>query len=138
MRTIRRGWLRSWRERRSVRALVHESEAFLMGRYGAELGRRHRRVPSWTVLNVVAHADMRRLSELAAAPGASIALYGPGVRSIARDVLAASGRDPRQLSELQARVLVPLELHLIEMSQDEPLSEFEIVAYARAAIGQWW
>ncbi|HEY8526652.1 MAG TPA: hypothetical protein VIL48_16910 [Acidimicrobiales bacterium] len=107
-----------WRRRSRARELVAECEAVLGGRYAAHLGERGRLVPVWAWTNALAHgdeADLRRLvrdhrdhrdrDPIARAPGR----WADACAYVAGEVLDCAERYG-PLAEVQAAVLVPLEL----------------------------
>lgn len=123
-----RGW---FAKRWAGSALAEESDAFLAGRYVERLLERGEvtHVSPWMWLNCLAHADLRRVSELGS--------QGPYVREradswpdarmlIARQVLDLCHDNPVELRRLQAAVLVPLELRMMSLPRLTPARWTEI------------
>ena len=103
------------RTRREGRELGKECETYLCGRYAEYMDARHRVVPNWAWINVLAHGDLERLRELAAGDGLDptrrtrTTVWWQAVAFVA-DVVVAQGDDGSSLDELQRSVLVPIEL----------------------------
>jgi hypothetical protein len=100
--------------------LVADCEAFLAGHYLEHLDPPLGLAPPWAWLNLVAHATP---GELAAASGMNCPGSPPDRRArtwhdarafLAAEVLEAAGGHPGRLKDLQARVLVPIELDLAD------------------------
>lgn len=112
-----------WRKRRAGTAhageLAADCEAYLQGRLAEHVDARGERVPVWAWTNLLAHgrpSDLRRAS-------AGHRVGPPGTRKwraargyLAVEVLEAAERQG-SLSDLQASVLVPLELSLAGRSE---------------------
>jgi hypothetical protein len=97
-------------------ALSGETEAFLEGRIVEHLAAAGRTVPTWAVLNKLAHANPEEIADLAERNGRPGNAPEPGEpawqaaqRSLASRLLA-SGATPDQITRIQQAVLVPLEL----------------------------
>jgi len=97
--------------------LAEESAAFLSGRYAEYLEIRHRPVPDWAWLSVLAHGSRQQLRALV-----DENVYGRGTRTTTTAWWQAVGflageilfqRDEGDLDELRRSVLVPLELEMM-------------------------
>ena len=126
-------------ERASSR-LISETEAFMAGEFAGRLRRLNAAVPGWARLNFLAHGDLQRLrlTRRLALAGRSRTLadlteesWASAQRLLARELMELVGHDPRLLADVQRRVLVPLELQLME---HESLTAFELVQFTRAAL----
>jgi len=97
------------------RTLVADSEAFLLGHLAEEIGRRQERVPVWAWTNLLAHGSEEDLHAERQAPPIRLSASGDRWRA-ARSYLAEEVFDLAErygpLTELQHKVLVPLELEL--------------------------
>lgn len=122
--------------------LVDEAEAFLTGDYARRARYLGGTLPGWAWLNPVAHGDLARIRRLrrylrgALAPFDSLPReQWKGVqRALVEDVLRIVADDPERLSRVQRRVLVPLELQLIQFEKNGPLTPFEFARTTRAAL----
>jgi hypothetical protein len=126
-------------ERASSR-LISETEAFMAGEFAGRLRRLNATVPGWARLNLLAHGDLQglRLTRRLALAGRATTLadlteelWGSAQRVLARELIELVGSDPRLLADVQRRVLVPLELQLM---QYESFTAFELVQFTRAAL----
>ena len=106
------------RDARSAAELVAECEAFLTGRYPEHLADRGQPVPGWAWTNPLAHASEDRLRTMIATRGAASGSAGgwPQACSYVAGELLDLAEQRGPLPELQAGVLVPLELELISRS----------------------
>src|SRR5918994_241273 len=105
-----------WRRKTELFAdeLVAECTAFLGGRYAPYLAERCRPAPVWGWTNVLAHATEAELHDLMRAPGRFARASGRWALAcayVAGEVLDLAERHG-SLRELQAAVLIPLELEL--------------------------
>jgi hypothetical protein len=94
--------------------LAAECAAFLVGRYASYLAGRCRPVPVWAWTNVLAHATEADLHDLMRMPDRFVPASGRWALAcayVAGEVLDLAERHG-PLPELQASVLVPLELEL--------------------------
>ncbi|MGH9258762.1 MAG: hypothetical protein ACRD08_02520 [Acidimicrobiales bacterium] len=109
-------------------ALTGETEAFLEGRIVEHLVAAGRVVPTWAVLNKLAHASPTELADLAETdgiPGTTTLPREPAYRAAQRSLacrLLACGAVPEEITRIQQTVLVPLELRLIERSEVETVT----------------
>jgi hypothetical protein len=109
-------------------ALTGETEAFLEGRIVEHLVAAGRVVPTWAVLNKLAHASPTELADLAergGIPGNTPLSREPAYRAAQRSLacrLLARGAVPEEITRIQQTVLVPLELWLIERSEVETVT----------------
>ena len=109
-------------------ALSGETEAFLEGRIVEHLTAAGRMVPTWAVLNKLAHGSPGEIADLTQtdghlgnAPEAGEPAWCAAQRSLAACLLAR-GAAPDDITQVQQRVLVPLELRLIEHSEVETVT----------------
>lgn len=105
-----------WRRRSESPAddLVAECVAFLCGRYAPHLAQRGRPVPAWAWTNTLAHATEVELHDLVRAPyrfAPASVRWALACAYAAGEVLDLAER-LGPLDELQAAVLIPLELEL--------------------------
>jgi hypothetical protein len=126
-------------ERASSR-LISETEAFMGGELAGRLRRQHANVPGWARLNFLAHGDLQglRVTRRLALARRSTTIaelteesWGSAQLVLARELFELVGNDPHLLADVQRRVLVPLELQLME---HESLTAFELVQFTRAAL----
>jgi hypothetical protein len=123
--------------------LGEEVEAFIHGRLVDYLLAAGRPVPAWTVLNKLAHASMEELTELAAAnnseaTGAAEAgepAWVRAQRSLA--ALTTGGRRPDDIASLQRKVLVPLELWLVQRSRSEAITSRRVIELASEVLADY-
>jgi hypothetical protein len=117
-------------------ALTGETEAFLEGRIVEHLVAAGRVVPTWAVLNKLAHAtptelaDLADLAEANGVPGNTPLPREPAYRAAQRLLacrLLARGAVPDEITRIQQAVLVPLELWLIERSEVETVTLRQVV-----------
>lgn len=120
--------------------LISETEAFMAGELAGRLRRQKATVPGWARLNFLAHGDLQRLrvtrrlglsrrsTNIAELTEES---WGSAQLVLARELFELVGNDPCLLADVQRRVLVPLELQLME---HESLTAFELVQFTRAAL----
>ena len=121
-------------------ALSGETEAFLEGRIVEHLVAAGRMVPTWAIVNKLAHASPGELADLAetnARPSDTAEPGEPVWRSAQRSLasrLLATGPAPDEITRTQQTVLVPLELWLIERSAAETITLRQAVSAARHAL----
>jgi hypothetical protein len=121
-------------------ALTGETEAFLEGRIVEHLLAAGRVVPTWAVLNKVAHASPTELADLVETggiPGNTPLPREPAYRAAQRRLacrLLACGAVPDEITRIQQAVLVPLELWLIERSEVETVTLRQAVRSACDAL----
>jgi hypothetical protein len=122
--------------------LAQETEAFLSGSYVNQRLHRKGAVPGWAWLNTLAHGELDDIKPL---KGSSFVDYDDvesmmnapwrsAQRILANELLSFVDDDVESLSHVQQRVLVPLELRLIDTEANRGLSEFELVRSFRAAL----
>ena len=137
-------WPRGLRKQSSKRAspdtelgVADECEAFISGSYAEFLAERGGDVPTWAVLNVLAHTDLDRLrtraesglvAELDQRQG-----WVTASRLLRRELVELVGEDEGLLANLQRTVLIPLELQLARESDTE-LEPRAVVVSTRAAL----
>ena len=111
-----------WRRRRVRQGaeLATDCDAFLTGRYLEHLDSHSDPIPVWAWTNLLAHGNpeqleaARRLLGSAKARDRSTRVWQDARAYLAGEVLDAADGDPALLQQLQARVLMPLELDLAE------------------------
>jgi hypothetical protein len=121
-----------------------EVEAFVQGRLVDYLLAADRPVPAWTVLNKLAHTTVDELTELAAANNAeATGAAEPGEpawlraqRSLAA-ALTTGARRPEDIVSLQRKVLVPLELWLVQRSRSEAITSRHVIELASEALADY-
>jgi hypothetical protein len=107
------------------RDVIKASEIVLAGEYLEHLRLYHRLVPVWAWTNVLAHgseAQLERASRSWAADNADGVdrwTFWMAARSMAAAEVLDVARRKRSLTELQAEVLVPLELRLFDSAVTE-------------------
>lgn len=121
-------------------ALSAETEAFLEGRIVEHLMTAGRTVPTWALLNRLAHASPSELASLAEiegrpgnAPEPGEPVWRAAQRSLASRLLARGARSD-EITRIQRTVLVPLELRLIERSEVETVTLRQAVRAACDAL----
>lgn len=142
-------WWRSRRLRGSKPAtegelLVEDATAFLSGTYADHLRKAARAIPSWSWLNACAHGDLYRIEDVHRL--ASLALltdvrddpWRHAQRQLARELLEIVRDDQALLSKIQSRILVPLELELIDAEVAGELTAHALVSTFRAALRSGW
>jgi len=111
-----------WRRRRqtSGEELIGECEAFLSGRFAERLGAHKGSVPVWAWTNLLAHGSERTL-HVTSAMNRSLRSRQKNEWLRARAYLAhellALARADDSLTDIQASVLVPLELELASRAE---------------------
>ena len=91
--------------------IVEECAAFLTGRYRELLEQTGQPVPVWAWLNALAHGEEELVARLAAGPAGSDT-PDAYVARFARHTCHKLRSEGRTLKEIQATVLIPLELAL--------------------------
>jgi hypothetical protein len=129
LRDIRQRLAMAKRQRTST--LVEDCEAFLAGRAGDVLTSVRGTFPPWTWVNLLAHANLSGLGELASRDPKSRPFdsNGPWARAtsfVAAELLAAARNDPQTLRHIQFEVLIPIELELLS-GQEALLSPQQLV-----------
>jgi hypothetical protein len=121
-------------------ALSGETEAFLEGRIVEQLTAAARMVPTWAVLNKLAHGSPIEIADLTQtdgqpddAPDAGEPVWRAAQRSLAARVLAR-GTAPDDITHVQQTLLVPLELRLIEQSKVETVTLRQALTAASDAL----
>jgi len=121
--------------------LVLACEAYLGGWYLEYLAAAEKPIPAWTWLNVIAHCDHERLEALAstqvqarlAAARARVDEWQLVLTVIARAVLE-DAPDEASLRAMQASILVPLELRLIDHPLDGRLTADALAALVLSSL----
>jgi hypothetical protein len=123
-------------------ALSGETEAFLDGRIVEHLTAAGRMVPTWAVLNKIAHGSPSEIAYLTQtdghpdnAPEAGEPVWRAAQRSLAARLLASDAL-PDDIAQVQQTVLVPLELRLIERSEVETVTLRQAIRAACDALNQ--
>lgn len=116
--------------------VADECEAFLAGRLGAYLRETGRLVLPIAWLNRVVHAPPDELDRLAllGASGAPVPRWEGAVGYLARSLLARSAETGRPVAELQATLLVPLELRLVGDPDAAVLDAADMIRLALACL----
>lgn len=116
--------------------LVAECAAFVRGGYAPYLAERCRPVPVWAWTNVLAHATEPDLADLARAPGRFAPASGRWALACAYVVGEVLDLAERYgpLTDLQAGVLIPLELELATRSEVEDWSPVPWVTAVTTAL----
>lgn len=140
-------WLRRLRNKDKWLAplgavLAQETEAFLSGGYVNQRLHRKGAVPGWAWLNTLAHGELDDIKPLKGSTFVDYddvesmmnAPWRSAQRILANELLSFVDDDVKSLSHVQQRVLVPLELRLIDTEANRGLSEFELVQSFRAAL----
>jgi hypothetical protein len=115
--------------------LAEEIAAFLEGRLVDFYTFRGRLLPAWLALNRLAHADHSELLRLVsgAVRGPARPPWATTERFIAARVLAQAPT-PQLLDQLQAQVLVPIELKMVLHAKVEGLDAEQVLAAASTAL----
>lgn len=130
---------RSW----SDSGVADEVESFLGGRYVDSLVAAGRTVPSWAVLNRLAHADHEELvrlvagQEAAGASGRRRHAWADQERFLAAHLLVTEGTTPEFLARAQQAALVPVELSLITGGRGERLGAEGVLRAAAEALDRY-
>jgi hypothetical protein len=119
-----------------VASLSEEVAALLAGRLVEYCTATGQEVPAWAALNRLAHADRPELADLVARRVSG----GGATRWAAAELLIAArllvqAETPDELRSLQQRVLVPLELRLVDRCRPERLGPHEVLDEAVDALG---
>ena len=121
-------------------ALSGETEAYLEGRIVEHLTAAGRLVPTWAVLNKLAHGSPGEILDLTQtdnhpdnAPDAGEPVWRNAQRSLAAGLLTR-GTTPDEITQIQQTVLVPLELRLIERSEVETVTLRQAIRAASEAL----
>lgn len=122
--------------------LAQETEAFLSGAYVDQRLHRKDAVPGWAWLNTLAHGQLDDIKPLhsSSLTGGEVdeswmnTTWRSAQRVLAHELLLVVDDDDETLTHLQQRVLVPLELRLIDAEEHRGLNEFELVQSFRAAL----
>jgi hypothetical protein len=141
-------WFESRRMRRvastsGAARLITDTEEFFAGTYAEHLRRHHEQVPGWARLNTLAHgelSDVRFLRRsLAARKAAAFAdwheeTWRKAERTLAGEVLEIVRSDADTLARVQRRILVPLELALMNSEAAGGLSVAQLLDSTRSAL----
>ncbi|HTZ08395.1 MAG TPA: hypothetical protein VMB72_04940 [Acidimicrobiales bacterium] len=104
------------------RLVVEECSAFLAGRYADLVDGAGRPLPAWVWLNALAHGSHHELAALAAQPphwqadSGHDATWQRAVSFLAHEIRCVARQEGIEVGQLQARVLVPLELAMMKES----------------------
>jgi len=130
-----------WPLEAAATKLAAEAEAWTNGELAETRlsGQAHGLAP-WLILNRVAHADLNVLRRVSReeSVGTKRRRHRPWAtaeRSLVHQVLAAAA-SPDDLVRLQRRVLLPLEMQLVERSKTTNVTLGEVVTATTAALGQ--
>lgn len=125
-------------------ALAGEAEAFLAGRLAEHLVDVGRPVPPWALLNRLAHGSVEQLAVLAITTDAGWrshpSLGNPAWVATERSLATRLLRDvptPESLWQVQAAVLVPLELQLIADAGRQSLTPGHVMGAASRALDEF-
>lgn len=118
----------SRRERRILAAaLVEECQAFLAGSYADHLDEKGLPIPTWAWTNLLAHGselDLHRQEGPPNSQGSPACFQWRAARSyLAREILDHTKECTVDLTELQRKVLIPLELELARSSETSARSD---------------
>lgn len=121
--------------------LAVEAEAWANGELGQlRAGRRDQSVAPWLILNRVAHADLDTLWRTGReTPGRRLGRRGrrwaAAELSLVHSVLEVA-TTPCDLAVLQRRVLIPLEMQLVERSQATTVTLGDVLEEATTAVAR--
>lgn len=119
-------------------SLAREAEAYLAGRYLALMSQRDGWVPAWAWLNRCAHGDLAILHALSGEASAGLSVvalsWASAERLLAAELLAIVDGEEELLRNLQWRVLIPLEIVLIDREGTEELTPRGLILCVRAAL----
>lgn len=126
---------------RPVVDIVGECEAFLSGGYAEWLAARGETLPTWALLNALAHSAPDRLGHagevaLSMHPSAGASDWEDNFRELRAGLADLGEIDPALLHYLQITVLVPLELDIVRALVPPTLEV--ALSRAREAIGTAW
>lgn len=141
-------WFESRRIRHAVAAsggarLIATTDAFFAGTYADDLRRHREPVPGWARLNTLAHGDLSDIRllrrSLAIRKAAAFAdwheeTWRKAERTLANELLDLVGSDADALARIQRRVLVPLELGLMNSEAAGGLSVGQLLDSTRSAL----
>ena len=118
--------------------LVGETEAFMRGEFADMLARRGEDVPTWAIINALAHSSPERMATAGDAAlgirGAAVSTWRRIFRDLRADLAALGAVDPLALQYLQVYVLEPLEAAAASQELAVPPSAWAALMRARAAI----
>lgn len=121
--------------------LVAESEAFLSGTFAREMRVHGDAVPGWARLNLFAHGELAVIEGLHRSDGLTPALeaededsWWSAQRALAAELVGLVDGDADLLGRIQQKVLVPLELRLIQVEAVQGLTARDLVQATRAAL----
>ena len=123
-----------------VHQLVRETECFLGGRYAYDMWARGLPVPDWAWVNVLAHAPHGLLAALAATEQAEcdqageLGKWQEAMAFLARQLLATATRTGQDLSTIQRKVALRLELEQYRASAEGTLGPQELVDAVLSAL----
>jgi hypothetical protein len=122
------------------RTLVADSEAFLLGDLAEEMDGRQGRVPVWTWTNLLAHGSEDDLHAVGQGPRVRLSASADRWRA-ARSYLVEEVFDLAErygpLTELQHKVLVPLELELASSAEVDWWGPGQWVNAVRARLAEY-
>jgi hypothetical protein len=126
-----------WRRHReeSEHGLIAESVQLLAGKSLDQYVDSGRGVPAWARVNALAHSTPERLAAFARRPCPAGGSRWEAVMSfLAGEVLTISHRRPEEIAHIQATVLIPLELALLDGEVAQPASAGELAALVIGAL----
>lgn len=121
-------------------ALSGETEAFLDGLIIEHLTAARRMVPTWTVMNKLAHGSPSEIADLARTDGQNDNTPDheePAWRTAQRTLAArllVRATTPDAIAQVQQTVLVPLEMQLIVRSEVETVTLRQVLSAASDAL----
>lgn len=127
-------WGSRRRSSRGVHEVVREAERVLEGRTIEAFIARRERVPAWSLISLLGHADrleLRKLASPAARPDP--AGWSGTMARLARDLLELTW-DDESLLRLQRQSLVPLELGLLGGTALPPTTPDELYQMVSGAV----
>ena len=111
------------------------AERLLEGRAGDGLAD-DAAVPTWIVVNVLAHSSLERLESIVAKPVPSAVGGWAWATAFLTSMVLAGADCPEVLEALQRTALVPLELDLFDDSLEVPNSYEALVSVVTAALAE--
>lgn len=130
-----------WPLEAAATKLAAEAEAWTNGELAdLRAGRREESLAPWLILNRVAHADLPALHRArreasTRPPRLRGRRWASAEQCVVQQVLATAASSD-DLARLQRRVLVPLELHLVERSKATTLTLDEVLTTTTAAVAR--
>lgn len=100
------------------REVADTAQSLLDGTLPERAGGRARRLPPWAWISALVHGDRHGLEQLACRQGDrdAAASWAQAVGFLAGEVLDLAGGQDERLVDLQRRILVPVELDLLDQA----------------------